>query len=271
MLVLFMFEWYENVDAIDDQLSANAQTNLDVLLGTLEACDYGGQVVMTDAQEFGLPCRRKRVFVFFVNQRSPKLCMASRPVDDIFACFRKLVTSCLRSPPCVSAVLLNDEEPAVMDHLEELLTKQQQDLQENPWFGLLTAREKDCLQLSRAAAPQANKNHIAPTMMPGQLLWTELTDPPRLVLGQEALMLQGFPISKFLAQVDDEQRPTQAFMQDLAGNAMAFPVVLALLQSGLAAVWLKPPQPAASAGSISVALGAVKRSVSWRLEVGVKQ
>ena len=72
-------------------------------------------------------------------------------------------------------------------------------------------------------------------------------------------MLQGFPISKFLAQVDDEQRPTQAFMQDLAGNAMAFPVVLALLQSGLAAVWLKPPQPAASAGSISVALGAVKR------------
>ena len=230
---------YENVDAIDDQLSANAQTNLDVLLGTLEACDYGGQVVMTDAQEFGLPCRRKRVFVFFVNQRSPKLCMASRPVDDIFACFRKLVTSCLRSPPCVSAVLLNDEEPAVMDHLEELLTKQQQepekkrqrqrgdkwieqhmkmadtlgirwgsmpskDLQENPWFGLLTAREKDCLQLSRAAAPQAgfrnlsqsvgrshmqtlqaNKNHIAPTMMPGQLLWTELTDPPRLVLGQD--------------------------------------------------------------------------------------
>ncbi|CAE7473758.1 unnamed protein product [Symbiodinium sp. CCMP2592] len=303
---------YENVDAIDEQLSANAQTNLDLLLATLEALDYAGQVVMTDAQEFGLPCRRKRVYVLFVNQRSPKLCMASRPVDAIFACFRRLVTSCLRSPPCVSAVLLSDEDPAVLNHLEDLEQKASmpeskkrkqgggnwieqhmktaetlgirwggkppRDLQSNAWFSLLTAREKDVLQLSRAAAPQAgfrnlsqsvgrshmqtlqtNGNHIAPTMMPGQLLWTELVAPPRLVLGQEALMLQGLPISRFLEQVDDEQPPSQALMQDLAGNAMALPVVLSLLQSGLAAVWMKPAQPAASAGNISVALGAVKR------------
>ena len=52
---------------------------------------------------------------------------------------------------------------------------------------------------------QANRDHIAPTMTPGQLLSTEMTNP----------------------------------------------AVLLLLQSGLAAVWLKPTQPAASAANIA--------------------
>ena len=80
------------------------------------------------------------------------------------------------------------------------------------------------LALSRAQAPDAGfrnvsqslgrvhtaswckdtKKHIAPTMLPGQLLFVELVQPPRLMLGQEAFLFQGFPAAKFLNLVESE-------------------------------------------------------------------
>ena len=82
-----------------------------------------------------------------------------------------------------------------------------QELKLNPWFETLTAREQDVLALSRAQAPDAGfrnvsqslgrvhtaslckdtKKRVAPTMLPGQLLFLELVKPPRLMLDQEAL------------------------------------------------------------------------------------
>lgn len=150
-----------------------------------------------------------------------------------------------------------------------------QELSANPWFQLLTSREKDLLWLCQQQLPAymfrdvsqtigrangANSErvckdqpwltgrHVAPTaLLPKQCLWIEDGPHSRLMLGQESLMLQGFPVLQFLKTLRKHNKealsrgkeawqPDQALMQDLAGNAMAFPVPLALLQAALCAV-----------------------------------
>lgn len=77
---------------------------------------------------------------------------------------------------------------------------------------------------------------VAPTMLPGQLVWIE-GGQERLLIGEEALILQGFPILKLKKKVGHQlQDWSQAFLHDLAGNAMALPVALAIFQAGLACV-----------------------------------
>ncbi|CAE7493136.1 ageIM, partial [Symbiodinium necroappetens] len=318
---------YENVDTISDQPSSAEESNLKVLLGKFESLGYEGQPVMTDACEFGLPCHRHRVYVFLVNKRSPKLCLLSRPLADIMHVFRQLVSSCTRSPPCFSAVLLPNDHPAVKLSLEERQARAEKsqssksksskqgpdnwvnlhmkfadslqvrwgsapgsELQSNPHFQVLTRREADALTLSEVESPNAgfrnlsqsvgrinfnslrdDGTHLGPTMLPGQLLWTTLAKPHRLLTGYEAMLMQGFPIESCIERLDQEAYvvrasqatskekafPTDALLQELAGNAMALPVLLAFAQSGLAAVWLRAPEMESNASSVEVALDAM--------------
>ena len=96
-----------------------------------------------------------------------------------------------------------------------------QDLEVNECFLTLTDRGKDVLLLSRSQAQDAGfrnlsqsvmrvrctslnretGKHLAPTMLPGQLLFVELVQPPRFLLGREALILQGFPVQPFFASL----------------------------------------------------------------------
>ena len=71
--------------------------------------------------------------------------------------------------------------------------------------------------------------HVAPTMMPEQIVWVN----GRLLLGREALLLQGFPIQKVLDLVDETN---EAHLRYMAGNSFGFVVVLALLMATFAAV-----------------------------------
>ena len=105
------------------------------------------------------------------------------------------------------------------------------------------------------------QKHTAPTQLPGQILFVEVADPPRLLLGREALLYLGFPVQLFLQKMaehgfchDQEPLPLpnmasgqvakakkrraavstwlgEQLMMDLAGNAMALPVLLAIMQS----------------------------------------
>ena len=72
---------------------------------------------------------------------------------------------------------------------------------------------------------------VAPCILPKQLLWMHL-DEPRPMLGIEAMMLQGFPISK----VTMEPWMANSLLQCLAGNAVACPVMLALAMSTIVAI-----------------------------------
>ena len=122
---------YENVDSIDDQLSNAAQSNLDVLMEKMQRMHYDGQIVMTDAMGFGLPCRRKRVYIMFINLHNPKLDLNLQPLARVWSSFRRCVTSCLRSPPsclrsppCASEILEDAKSEAAMAWLYALQWKQ---------------------------------------------------------------------------------------------------------------------------------------------------
>ena len=295
---------YENVDAVDDKVSTTTATNLSLLMQAMGDLQYEGQKVMTDGQEFGLPCRRRRLYVLFVDVSSRKVDLRFEAIGRVFGKFRTLVTSCMRSPPCVKDCLLPKDQhgdilaKALAEHTAASEKNSQkkgqpqnswidrhisyaeqlgvrwngpvaEDLQQNDWHEILTGREADALVLSRVADPSclfrnlsqsvgrinaksSGGKEIAPTMMPGQLLWVEGVE--RLLTGEEALILQGFPILKFLNKVQGtmyEESWQQNFLQDLAGNAMALPVALAIFQAGLASVpWARLPEAPAERSTI---------------------
>ena len=110
---------YENVDGLEETIGASAQSNLDILMGTMKALGYKGQPLRTDAAAFGLPARRRRLYVLFVRQVNPKFNTQTRSLTKSFDMFGSLVASCLRSPPCAKELLLDSTSTEVNEFLEE--------------------------------------------------------------------------------------------------------------------------------------------------------
>jgi hypothetical protein len=78
------------------------------------------------------------------------------------------------------------------------------------------------------------KSHVAPAMLPSQVMWVSAPNSAgRLLLGREASLLQGFPIS---LNQDVVNSTAESLLQDLAGNMMALPVVLAISMALFASV-----------------------------------
>ena len=73
-------------------------------------------------------------------------------------------------------------------------------------------------------------------MVPNQIRWVNLPTP-RLMLGREALLFQGWPASL----IPDDDVVSDHLLQDLAGNAVSLPAQLALMLSTFCAVpWRTP-------------------------------
>lgn len=152
---------------------------------------------------------------------------------------------------------------------------------QSPWFLTLTPRERAALAFSQATSPgkiarnlsqSMNRvavsheeteaggiRHVCPAVLPTQMLWLDppAIGAPRLMLGREALVVQGFPIG---LRPDLTTEFTEGFMQDLAGNMMTLPVLLAMVVSTIAALpWKdtgssKLPPPPASQSEVAAAL-----------------
>jgi len=86
-------------------------------------------------------------------------------------------------------------------------------------------------------------------MMLGQNMWVHTRDgQERLLLGREALVLQASPVAlveEQLAKVSD------AFQNEIAGNAMLFLVLLAVAQSGFASLTWREQSPDEDLGAAS--------------------
>ena len=101
-----------------EESKGSGETNLDVFRAETASRGYECQVVMTDAAEFGLPCRRRRIYVLLVKTSNNALLdFAGRPLAGMFATFGALLNGCLRSPPCARLLWLPSEDPAVRQEL----------------------------------------------------------------------------------------------------------------------------------------------------------
>ena len=144
-------------------------------------------------------------------------------------------------------------------------------LKDSLWFSTLSCREQDILRYASSVNASAllinvsqsitrvpsssfsfeTQTHIGPAVLPTQVVWITSqgagADVGRLMLGREALVLQGFPV----ALIPDVVNSTpESLMTNLAGNAMSLPVVLVLLMSLFASVsWASTTAVAASAST----------------------
>ncbi|CAK9103361.1 Uncharacterized protein SCF082_LOCUS48281 [Durusdinium trenchii] len=257
-----LFVFYENVDAIEDAIGPQAVSNMDILLNQMSELGYASQKMMTDAKEFRLPARRRRSYVLFVRQTNPYLDFSKQGLHDALATFRLMVASCLRSAPCVSEVLLDNADD------DEVF-----------WCASIPPHPQILADLEVLLGPLVAALRIwglgCPLCCCG-------------FLGQEALLLQGFPVRPFLAAHEklrkneaastqsnqplagstkkrkrEEKEKTiqldisESLMQDLAGNAMALPVVLGIVQSALCCFKWKPLVEPATEEQLDLAMGAL--------------
>ena len=66
-------------------------------------------------------------------------------------------------------------------------------------------------------------------MMPGQMMWIDLPhQPPRLLLGRESMLIQGYPIAQVSKMVNSTP---EILMASIGGSMMASPVALAIMQA----------------------------------------
>ena len=138
-------------------------------------------------------------------------------------------------------------------------------LKQSDWFATLTPEQRDVLSFSVhfqgesvmlrdcsqsvgrtrvSVFDEGTEKHIAPTVTPGQLMMLfDEDETPRLLLGREALWLQGFPIlEKSVAPVLEGE--SESFLTDLAGNMVSTPVLLALVLSTMSALsWRQEGTP----------------------------
>ena len=129
------------------------------------------------------------------------------------------------------------------------------DLKESVWFATLTPEQQDALSFSFHQTPGRlllrdcrntlgrvrvstfdSGKHRAQTMVPSQLLIVfDGVQPPRCLLGRESLVFQGFPVNDERIQriINDF---SESFLQDLAGNMVATPVLLALAAASVSSL-----------------------------------
>jgi site-specific DNA-cytosine methylase len=108
-------------------------------------------------------------------------------------------------------------------------------------------------KVSTSTQDSRNDNLIlAPCILPSQLLRLHRDGSfQRLLLGQEAMLLQGWPIGLLTAH--ESLAVSNAFLQDFAGNATSPPVILAVLMALFYSVlWKSPDGARAEASDVDV-------------------
>ena len=80
---------YENVGSVYYNVSNTTErsSNMDVLMAEMGARAYGAQAFLTDASSFGLPARRRRLYIVFIRS-SANLVIALEDAVHFASIFR---------------------------------------------------------------------------------------------------------------------------------------------------------------------------------------
>ena len=132
-----------------------------------------------------------------------------------------------------------------------------EDTKQSPWYKTLSPSQKNSLLFSYTEKPDcimrdinqslsriryskvatgSYDRHLAPCLMPSQVVWLAGHGPgqgPRLLLGREALRIQGYPEARVPQLIG---KTPEATMMSIAGNMMSATVPLAILMAAFAAL-----------------------------------
>ena len=148
-----------------------------------------------------------------------------------------------------------------------------------PWFWTLSSREQHAVCFSLRVNPESllfrdvsqslgstrvstrseDGTHCACAVLPSQMMMVFHTGQPyRLLLGREALVLQGFP-SRDPSLSELIEGTTELLMTNIAGNMVSTPVMLAIAMAAISSVsWRSMPRPheahASTSGETALAL-----------------
>ena len=104
---------YENVDTLEES-SQSGPSNQDILMSELMSLGYHGQPTICEASKFGLPCRRRRCYIFFVQMNSNTIVdFDQKDIRAVFESFKLYLASCMREGPSLDDVLLPEEHTSV--------------------------------------------------------------------------------------------------------------------------------------------------------------
>ena len=145
------------------------------------------------------------------------------------------------------------------------------EVKDSPWWPTLTAEQQDSCRFSLAMDPRPclmrdvlwsigrvrlskkePSGHVSFTVIPKQVVMLFPDDRiPRLQLGREAMLLQGFPLPKLDSPIKDV---SEVMWHDLAGNMVSLPCCLNILMSIVAAVdWRETPTVNSCSGEVEAA------------------
>ena len=100
---------------------------------------------------------------------------------------------------------------------------------------------------SAVSESESEARHCAAAVLPSQMMMVFAPDQPfRLLLGREALVLQGFP-SQDTSLSELIENTSEALMADLAGNMVSTPIMLTMAMAAISSVsWRERPRAQAS-------------------------
>ena len=166
------------------------------------------------------------------------------------------------------------------------------ELERSPWFNLLSAQQRDCLLYSLKTNPAAllfrdieptihrvriskiiesksggDTRHIAMTMLPKQIIMVfNQVARPRLLLGYEAMVFQGFPMALMSSAIRSSK---ECLLKDLAGNMVSLPVMLAVTMATISSMpWRQGACASASQADVADEDDVNAALAAFRLAVG---
>lgn len=259
----------ENVMSIDREVDKDTKTNLEICLDMLREIGYAAQSFLLDAMWFGLPQSRKRVYIVCLDTQSDALTSnAAEFFDSVKLLLGKLY---IKAPPADKFLLPDDHPAVVdylskLQAKEEAKEEKEsgtswinmhmniagkrniqwpleipKEVSSSKWFKVLTSRAKEVLGFAadekyrlgkpinycdvyHSATRYSTGDQHFPIVLPRTIGWSFTRQ--RMILGRECLLMQGQSLYE-----ETESSFSEHQLQDLAGNAFAANVVLAVLIS----------------------------------------
>ena len=134
---------FENVDALDENAGDEHTSYLKLVRSYFDELGFSSMSALLDAALFALSEERRRYYIVAIKKdANPILDLGLRPCLGIFELMKDLLTRCQRTPPCLSQVLLKEDDSRIDLYLNDRLAEGAKETQYNVAASIATFRHE---------------------------------------------------------------------------------------------------------------------------------